>query len=241
MFKLIIAAILIVTVRAVDFEIRNNDGGDIWIGIQGNPGKENLANGGFILGSKQSRTLKAAADWAGRFWARTWCNPSTGFCLTGDCGGKLECQGAGGVPPASLAEITLGGAGGLDYYDLSFVDGFNIVLTFEPVDGAGDGSQYSCKRASCSFHLNDECPSALRVNSEHGVVACKSACAAFDTDEYCCRNAHDRPETCRSSDWPVDYPYYFKSHCPDAYSYAYDDNKSTFTCRAQKYLITFGG
>lgn len=38
----------------------------------------------------------------------------------------MECNGAGGVPPVSLAEITLRGWGGLDYYDISLVDGFNV-------------------------------------------------------------------------------------------------------------------
>lgn len=81
----------------------------------------------------------------------------------------------------------------------------------------------------------------MRQTSEHGTVGCKSACLAFNTDEYCCRNDHGTPETCKSSDWPVDYPAYFKSKCPDAYSYAYDDHKSTFTCQAEKYIVTFGG
>lgn len=35
----------------VEFRIKNNDGGDVWIGIQGNDGKTALENGGFILGS----------------------------------------------------------------------------------------------------------------------------------------------------------------------------------------------
>jgi hypothetical protein len=38
----------------------------------------------------------------------------------------LSCNGAGGVPPVTLAEITLNGAGGLDFYDVSLVDGFNV-------------------------------------------------------------------------------------------------------------------
>lgn len=71
-------------------------------------------------------TLHAADNWAGRFWGRTYCNISTpNHCLTGDCGNRLECAGNGGVPPATLVEITLRGWNGLDYYDISLVDGFN--------------------------------------------------------------------------------------------------------------------
>ena len=40
----------------------------------------------------------------------------------------MRCNGAGGVPPVTLAEITLNGAGGLDFYDVSLVDGFNVPV-----------------------------------------------------------------------------------------------------------------
>jgi hypothetical protein len=77
------------------------------------------------------RTVNVADNWAGRFWARTGCNfnrNGQGRCVTGDCGNKLQCNGAGGVPPVTLAEVTLRGAGGLDYYDISLVDGFNVPV-----------------------------------------------------------------------------------------------------------------
>ncbi|CAH1119658.1 unnamed protein product [Phaedon cochleariae] len=233
-------AILVVAVQATDFEIVNREGGAIWVGTQGNSGKQPLKNGGFKLNAGQSITVGAPDDWAGRFWARTWCDDSTSHCLTGDCGNKLECGGNGGAPPATLVEITLKGNGGLDFYDVSLVDGFNVPASIEPAGGSGDGSQYSCKKSACQPHLNDICPEELKLVSPHGVVGCESACTHFNTDQYCCRNAHDKPETCRSSDWPKDYPKFFKDHCPDAYSYAYDDHKSTFTCKSSKYIVTFG-
>ena len=73
------------------------------------------------------RTVQISDGWGGRFWARTGCN-GQGHCVTGDCGNKLECNGAGGIPPVTLAEITLNGAGGLDFYDVSLVDGFNVPV-----------------------------------------------------------------------------------------------------------------
>ncbi|XP_023016999.2 uncharacterized protein [Leptinotarsa decemlineata] len=240
MLKLVTLCILLTTVLAVEFQITNREIGAIWVGCQGNALKPALANGGFILEAGATISVYSPDDWAGRFWARTWCDVNTKHCLTGDCGDRLECGGNGGAPPASLVEITLKGYGEQDYYDISLVDGFNIAAAIEPIGGNGDGSQYSCKRSACFRHLNDECPNELKLNTEHGVVGCKSACLAFNTDQYCCRGAFGTPESCRSSTWPVDYPNFFKSRCPDAYSYAYDDHKSTFTCQAQKYLITFG-
>jgi hypothetical protein len=77
------------------------------------------------------RTVSIADGWGGRFWARTGCNfdsSGQGRCVTGDCGNKLQCNGAGGIPPVTLAEITLNGAGGLDFYDVSLVDGFNVPV-----------------------------------------------------------------------------------------------------------------
>lgn len=111
----------------------------------------------------------------------------------------------------------------------------------EPLGGQGDGGQYSCKRSACLYRILPDCPGELQLRGDFGqVIGCKSACNAFNTDQYCCRGAHNRPEICKSTDWPVNYPKFFKDRCPDAYSYAYDDHKSTFTCKAPAYLITFG-
>nr|AEE63251.1 unknown [Dendroctonus ponderosae] len=237
------AAIVVVCSQAATFNINNKDGGPIWVGIQGNTGKEHLANGGFKLAQGESRSLTAADDWGGRFWSRTWCyEDENNHCHTGDCGNKVECEGAGGTPPATLIEFTLQGYGGLDYYDISLVDGYNSMASVEPVNGQGDGGEYSCKKAQCATQINSLCPSELQVKSPDGgsIIACNSACNAFLTEEYCCSGSHSTPETCKSSDWAVDYPAIFKSACPDAYSYAYDDHKSTFTCVASQYNINFG-
>ncbi|VEN44686.1 unnamed protein product, partial [Callosobruchus maculatus] len=112
MFRLAVLALL-GAASAVDFEFKNN-GGEIWVGILGNPGHPALENGGFSLGQGQSKTVRAPDNWAGRFWGRTWCDQGSKHCLTGDCGNKLQCAGAGGVPPATLAEVTLKGDAGKD-------------------------------------------------------------------------------------------------------------------------------
>ncbi|XP_044737462.1 pathogenesis-related protein 5-like [Chrysoperla carnea] len=236
--KLLLVCGIFYTAYGREFQLLNNYGETVWVGIQGNDGKDPLEGGGVELSSGQQVSINSDESWAGRFWPRTGCNGET--CETGDCGKGLKCGGNGGAPPVSLAEITLMGAGGLDFYDVSNVDGANIPIAMEPVGGDPDGSQYSCKRAACSHDFREDCPDELRQTIDDRTVGCKSACLAFDTDQYCCRGQYDKPETCKSSDFPQDYPKFFKDRCPDAYSYAYDDNKSTFTCNAPAYLITFG-
>ena len=61
-----------------------------------------------------------------------------------------------------------------------------------------------------------------------GAIACRSACEAFAEAEYCCSGAYGSPAACA----PTPYSRFFKGACPAAYSYAYDDATSTFTCAA---------
>uniref|UniRef100_A0A0D9WU66 Thaumatin-like protein n=1 Tax=Leersia perrieri TaxID=77586 RepID=A0A0D9WU66_9ORYZ len=93
----------------------------------------------------------------------------------------------------------------------------------------------SCRAAGCVVDLNSFCPAELRVvvtspaasGGGGGVVAaCKSACEAFGKEEYCCSGEHGSPATCAATA----YSRFFKAACPTAYSYAYDDATSTFTC-----------
>ncbi|PWA59623.1 thaumatin [Artemisia annua] len=44
----------------------------------------------------------------------------------------MECGDMGATPPASLFEITIGGYNNLDYYDVSFVDGYNLSIIVVP-------------------------------------------------------------------------------------------------------------
>ncbi|CAI0382624.1 unnamed protein product, partial [Linum tenue] len=90
----------------------------------------------------------------------------------------------------------------------------------------------SCSSTGCITDLNRQCPSELRDGSG---AACKSACEAFGTPKYCCSGEFGSPDTCK----PSVYSEMFKSACPRAYSYAYDDASSTFTCGGADYVITF--
>lgn len=205
----------------------------VWPGILASAGSPKLDSTGFELTKGSSRSFQAPTGWSGRFWARTGCSfdPSgLGSCATADCGsGQLECNGAGAAPPATLAEFTLGSSSGatLDFYDVSLVDGYNLPMIVE-----GSGGSGTCATTGCATDLNRSCPNELKVDNGD---ACKSACDAFGTPEYCCSGAYASPSTCK----PSMYSQLFKSACPKSYSYAYDDASSTFTCTGADYTITF--
>ncbi|XP_043691692.1 pathogenesis-related thaumatin-like protein 3.5 [Telopea speciosissima] len=218
--------------QAANFTLKNNCRNTIWPGIQAGSGKPVLNNGGLKLKPNESVNINAPTGWSGRFWGRRSCSfdaTGKGTCLTGDCGGVLECAGAGGAPPTTLAEFTLDSP--MDFYDVSLVDGYDLSVSIVPVGGTGD-----CKPTKCVSDLNKTCPTGLQVkNSKGRVIACKSACMTFNTPEYCCTGAFGSPNTCK----PTDYSKAFKAACPTAYSYAYDDATSTFTCKGANYLISF--
>ncbi|KAF4994373.1 hypothetical protein FGRMN_5792 [Fusarium graminum] len=53
---------------------------------------------------------------------------------------------------------------------------------------------------------------------------CNSACAAYGTDQDCCVGKYHDPDVCK----PSAYSKRAKIICPDAYSFAFDDQASTF-------------
>jgi hypothetical protein len=81
--------------------------------------------------------------------------------FVGDCGAEsngfgMTCNGIGGQPPVTLAEFTLNGWGGSDYYDLSNVDGYSVGMTIQPIPGQYTSvnnpslGKYNCGSVSCS-------------------------------------------------------------------------------------------
>ncbi|XP_010235318.1 thaumatin-like protein 1 isoform X2 [Brachypodium distachyon] len=230
------------------FTISNHCSHTIWPGTMAGAGTPQLPTTGFRLDPGQTVQIPAPAGWSGRIWARTGCNFSADgagapagavACQTGDCGGgHMECGGTGGKPPATLFEVTLGKgttADDQDYYDVSLVDGYNLPVVAVPRAQQGGGS---CNATGCAADLNLSCPKELQVEDGiggSGTVACQSACEAFGKDKYCCSGAYATPTTCS----PTAYSSVFKSACPRAYSYAYDDGSSLFTCNAIDYTIAF--
>src|SRR5262249_14504708 len=166
----------------------------------------------------------ANGSWGGRVWGRTECNAAGQGCATGDCG-QTQCNGAGGRPPATLAEFTIV-QGGTTFYDVSLVDGYNLQMRV---------SANGCPTVGCTSDLNAICPAVLQQKDGSGnVVACRSDCEQYNSDSACCRNG---PQACQAN--PPPDAHIFKQACPQAYSYAYDDATSTFTCANQtNYTVT---
>ncbi|KAJ0095978.1 hypothetical protein Patl1_17245 [Pistacia atlantica] len=96
-------------------------------------------------------------------------------------------------------------------------------------------SSDKCKAITCVSDLNQKCPNELQQVEKGKVVGCKSACMAFNKPEFCCTDAFGDPNTCK----PTQFSKIFKESCPMAYSYAYDDLTTTFTCNGANYLISF--
>jgi len=211
--------------------IYNNCSFPVWVGVLGDTRYPLPMNGGWKMDKHTNTSVSFAKGWVGRFWGRTNCNHD-GWCQTGDCGGKIQCNGAGGNPPVSLAEFAFDTPGG-DYYDVSLVDGYNLPMQIRPKNAtrspfSGDW-RYHCQWAGClpGRDLNQHCPHDLQVKNSSGtIVACLSACMKFNKDEFCCRGRYGTPEHCP----PTNYTRTFKDSCPDAYSYAYDDNSALYTC-----------
>ncbi|GLT76960.1 hypothetical protein SLA2020_485910 [Shorea laevis] len=84
---------------------------------------------------------------------------------------------------------------------------------------------------------NAVCPSELALTgSDESIIGCKSACVVFNQPQCCCTGQYNSADTCK----PTNYSMIFKNQCPQAYSYAYDDRSSTFSCTGgPNYLITF--
>ncbi|KAL4188742.1 hypothetical protein AMTRI_Chr08g161900 [Amborella trichopoda] len=219
---------------AVELIVVNNCKEAVWPGILGGAGHDSPEDGGFLLEPGQQTVVKVPQGWSGRLWGRQGCcfdNNNKGTCETGDCAGLLHCKGMGGIPPATLVEMTFGTVQSpLHYYDVSLVDGFNLPVAMVPV-GGGIG----CGIASCEANLNVCCPSAFEIKRGQRVVGCMSACLALKTSKYCCTEEYASAASCKATI----FSHLFKAVCPRAYSYAFDDAASLRTCRAPRYVISF--
>lgn len=161
----------------------NNCQYTVWPGTLTGDQNPQLSTTGFELAPGGTNSVNIPSPWSGRFWARTGCSNNGGFtCDTGDCAsGQVECNGAGAIPPATLVEITVAPNGGQDFYDVSNVDDFNIPMSLTAQGGSGDYKTLGCLR-----NINHVCPSQLQQPGPSGnVIACKSACVAFNADRYC--------------------------------------------------------
>ncbi|RLN15894.1 uncharacterized protein C2845_PM02G14380 [Panicum miliaceum] len=239
-----VAAGPFVLAEGIVFHVANRCPFPVWPASAPNTGHPVLSGGGFLVPPGKSKRVVAPATWNGRFWARTGCNftanggvGAAAACLTGDCEGRLACNGSVGAPPATLVEVSMHeGPGKGSSYNVSLVDGYNLPVSVSAVPGTGAADPSKCAIAGCARDVNAVCPPEMQVTAKSAVVACKSACLAFGLDAFCCRGAYATPAACRGSV----YSRLFKDACPAYYSYAYDTTATTASaCHAREYVITF--
>ncbi|KAB5516308.1 hypothetical protein DKX38_026956 [Salix brachista] len=219
----------------VAFYVHNKCPFPIWPATAANTGHPVIADGGFYLPSAETQRIYAPWDWKGRFWARTGCNFTSNrqpACETGDCDGRLACDGLIGTPPVTLVQISVqADQSKPNFYDVSLVDGYNL-----PISVTTKQTSSKCTIGGCSKDLKKSCPEELRVVNKHGdIVACKSACLAFNLDSFCCSNEYGSPEKCK----PSVYSKMFKDACPYYYSYAFDSPAPLVNCASKEYVLTF--
>ena len=129
--------------NAANFNIINQCTYTVWAAA--------FPGGGRRLDRGKSWSLNVAPGTThARIWGRTSCKfdaKGQGHCQTGDCKGRLECQGYGS-PPNTIAEFSLNQPNNLDYIDISNIDGFNIPMEFSSVT--------PCRVIKCSAPIVDK-------------------------------------------------------------------------------------
>ncbi|KAI7862149.1 thaumatin [Spinellus fusiger] len=203
--------------------VQNNCGTKLFVGQSENG---QLYGSSIEVDAGESYKYQFDAGWAGRIWARKACS------------GK-DCTFAGIGAPASLAEFYFKGPTNNDFYDISFVDGYNLPLTITPINGhtngtTGDSNAFLCGNSVCD--TLPTCPEEFQIKDADGdVTGCMSACTKFGTPEYCCTGKFDSESTCTGSAYAAQ----VKSGCPNVYTWAFDDSTSAYMCNAEGYKVTF--
>ncbi|XP_060670776.1 thaumatin-like protein 1 [Ziziphus jujuba] len=277
---LLLPLILYHVVHSKELIIRNQCDDPVWpvakSNSDGTPWLLPTTTGGFVLQPGQSNTMYVPPSWSGSLWGRTQCNieDSGAFhCLTGDCGSyKVGCGSKSDLlKPAStsIASFTLNATDGMDYYEVSFKNGYNLPLMVAPVDrGRVVDDEHHCTTAGCavnliSFKNGYNLPLMVApvdrgrvVDDEHH---CTTAGCAVNLISSCppelrysdeslgCKSACQafaEPSFCCSTAAACNcshnrYTDFFKQACPKANSFA-NDKTSTFSCPLQQdFVIIF--
>jgi thaumatin family protein len=216
----------------------------IWPAIAADP-EHPVAATGWVLAPGASLSFLIPDHWDVRLWARTGCSfdaAGDGHCVTGDCG-HFQCGRTWGEFPSTLAEFNLNAWNGMDFYDVSLVEGNNLPMWINNSGGSGPDriNADGCSPAGCTADANTRCPTALQRTHNGAVVACLSTCLVLKTDQTCCTGAYAARPACVPAKWPINSAAVFKKAEPFAYSYVNDDASSVLTCSgACDYRVTWG-
>ncbi|TKY56309.1 Glucan endo-1,3-beta-glucosidase [Spatholobus suberectus] len=95
-------------------------------------------------------------------------------CVTGNYSSdKLECIDNRAMPPRTLAMFTPNNVGGLNFFDMSLVDDYNVPMLVVSQGGFGN----KCTTTGCIGDLNGACPSELKemsTDEREGVASKRS-------------------------------------------------------------------
>ena len=216
----------------------------IWPAIAADP-VHPVAATGWVLPPGASLSFLIPDHWDVRLWARVGCSfdaSGKGSCLSGGCG-SFQCGRTWGEFPSTLAEFNLNAWNGMDFYDVSLVEGNNLPMWINSYGGTSQDKidANGCSAAGCTRDANATCPSALQRVRGGRVVACLSTCLVLKTDQTCCTGAYAPRPKCVPSTWPIDSAAVFKKAEPFAYSYVDDDATSVLTCSGEcDYRVTWG-
>jgi PKD repeat protein len=174
-----------------------------------------IGEGGFKLEANGGTESYPVNDgWQGAWFGRTNCSFTgdlgsceTGNCLATDGWGHLQCSGVGSTAPASKGEMNMDLTSGIDYYDVSLVDGYNLPMQITPRDynpayvNADPADLFRCTSAGClNSSALSSCPSDLTYLPNGNLVGCQDDCSLAtiyhnvspyyftqsQVDAYCC-------------------------------------------------------
>lgn len=150
-----------------------------------------IGGGGFRLAANGgSQNFPVDDGWQGAWFGRTNCSFKNGLgsCETGDCvgpdlWGHLQCGGVGSSAPATKGEMNMDKATGVDWYDVSLVDGFNLPMEITPTVynsayvTANLSDHFRCRSAGClNVTTLTSCPKSLQYKPNSKVVGCEDDC-----------------------------------------------------------------
>ncbi|XP_042477054.1 protein P21-like [Macadamia integrifolia] len=218
-FYFLFSIIVYCVSQATKFEITNQCSYTVWAA---SVWTVSIPGGGKQLKPGETWVINVTNSTSGRIWGRTNCTfdaSGNGSCETGGCNNKFDCKEDKAVSPVTLTEFSVNGLSNLDFYDLSLLHGFNIPMEISP-------KNVSCRAVKCAADIEGECPVELRTTG-----GCNHPCTVFKTDLFCCSTGN-----CTAT-YLSDF---FKTKCPDAYSFALDANSTTFTCPSgSNYRVLF--
>jgi hypothetical protein len=139
-----------------------------------------------------------------RYWPKMRCNEQGSACLIGESGGPgQECNETMGCAPPidSKFEGTFGTEAGIDWIDVSLVDGWTLPFKFQMTlkgkgkCNAGDGNRSVPHSVDCSTLTLDKCPASEVLHEEKTnlqvihpgakqVVGCYSPCAKLTSNNW---------------------------------------------------------